>query len=80
MTIPFVKAHGAHNDFLLTWRTQLPANAGDPVQLSQAICHRNTGVGADGWIILSESTEADAAIELWNSDGSRREISGHGPR
>ncbi len=80
MKIPFVKAHGAHNDFLLTWRNQLPANAGDPVQLSQAICHRNTGVGADGWIILSEAADADAAIELWNSDGSRSEISGNGTR
>ncbi len=80
MNISFVKAHGAQNDFLLTWRSQLPANAGDPVQLSQAICHRNTGVGADGWIILSDATEADAAIELWNSDGSRSEISGNGTR
>jgi diaminopimelate epimerase len=80
MNIPFVKAHGAHNDFLLTWCAQLPANAGSPVELSQAICNRNTGVGADGWIILSEDSAADAAIELWNSDGSRSEISGNGTR
>ncbi len=80
MNIPFVKAHGARNDFLLTWRHQLPAGAGDPVELSGAICERNTGVGADGWIILSETPDADAAIELWNSDGSRSEISGNGTR
>lgn len=87
MNIPFVKAHGAHNDFLLTWRSQLPANARNPVDLSQAICNRYTGVGADGWIILNEaadaldeSSSADAAIELWNSDGSRSEISGNGTR
>ena len=48
MNIPFVKAHGARNDFLLTWRSQLPANAGAAVDLSQAICNRYTGVGADG--------------------------------
>ena len=24
MKIPFTKAHGAHNDFLLTWRDRLP--------------------------------------------------------
>jgi diaminopimelate epimerase len=80
MTIPFVKAHGARNDFLLTWRSQLPANVGNPVDVSQAICNRYTGVGADGWIILSDGLEADAAIELWNSDGSRSEISGNGTR
>ncbi len=80
MTIPFIKAHGARNDFLLTWRGQLPANAGSSVDLSQAICNRYTGVGADGWIILDEAPDADAAIELWNSDGSRSEISGNGTR
>jgi diaminopimelate epimerase len=80
VNIPFVKAHGARNDFLLTWRHQLPADAGDPVELSRAICNRNTGAGADGWIILDESPDAQAAIELWNSDGSRSEISGNGTR
>ena len=80
MTIPFVKAHGARNDFLLTWRSQLPANAGNSVDLSQAICNRYTGVGADGWILLDPAPNADAAIELWNSDGSRSEISGNGTR
>jgi len=80
VTIPFVKAHGARNDFLLTWRNQIPADAGSSVDLSQAICNRYTGVGADGWIILSDAPNSDAAIELWNSDGSRSEISGNGTR
>src|SRR4051812_23065298 len=80
MNIPFVKAHGAHNDFLLTWRSHLSAKAGAAEDLSRAICNRYTGVGADGWIILTEDSGADAAIELWNSDGSRSEISGNGTR
>ncbi len=78
MTIPFTKAHGARNDFLLTWREKLPAPA--TPELARAICQRHTGAGADGWIILSPSPEADAAIDLWNSDGSRSEISGNGTR
>ncbi len=81
MKIPFTKAHGARNDFLLTWRDQLPAGAGDPAALARALCERHTGVGADGWIILSSGeADADAAIELWNSDGSFSEISGNGTR
>ncbi len=80
MNIPFVKAHGARNDFLLTWRDQIPANAGSSAELAVSICQRNVGVGADGWIILDPATGADAAIELWNSDGSRSEISGNGTR
>jgi len=79
--IPFTKAHGARNDFLLTWRAQLPESAGDPASLARAICHRHTGAGADGWILIANANmDAHAAIELWNSDGSRSEISGNGTR
>ena len=49
--------------------------------LARAICERHTGAGADGWILIDSGTEgAHAAIELWNSDGSRSEISGNGTR
>lgn len=77
MKIPFTKAHGARNDFLLTWRDELEIYA---PAVARAICDRHTGVGADGWIILSRTDDADAEIELWNSDGSLSEISGNGTR
>ena len=81
MKIPFAKTHGARNDFLLTWRDHLPVEAGDAATLARAICERHTGVGADGWILIGPGTEgAHASIELWNSDGSRSEISGNGTR
>ena len=56
--------------------------AGDPAALARAICDRHTGVGADGWIAdrTARVTMTPAAIELWNSDGSRSEISGNGTR
>jgi diaminopimelate epimerase len=79
MNIPFTKAHGARNDFLLTWRDQLPA-AFDAPSAAVAICDRHTGAGADGWLLVSQVESADGAIELWNSDGSRSEISGNGTR
>jgi diaminopimelate epimerase len=79
--IPFAKAHGARNDFLLTWRDGLPVQTFDAPALARAICDRHTGAGADGWIVIGPGTnEAHAAIELWNSDGSRSEISGNGTR
>jgi len=82
MKIPFTKAHGARNDFLLTWRDQLPAGLSDIARAAVAICDRYTGVGADGWLLISRRTgdAEDASIELWNSDGSRSEISGNGTR
>jgi diaminopimelate epimerase len=86
MKIPFTKAHGARNDFLLSWRDRLPPELVQSVGLdnyaaaARAICERNTGVGADGWLLMSRLETADCAIELWNSDGSRSEISGNGTR
>lgn len=79
MKIPFTKAHGARNDFLLTWHSDLE----DSVNLAEsarAICDRHTGVGADGWLLLAPAADADVAIELYNSDGSISEISGNGTR
>jgi diaminopimelate epimerase len=79
MTIPFVKAHGAKNDFLLTWASQAPRR--DLEKIAVAICDRNTGVGADGWMLVQPGdTEAYASIRLFNSDGSEPEMSGNGTR
>jgi diaminopimelate epimerase len=73
MTIPFTKAHGAGNDFLLSWAERVPA--GDFASLARAICNRHTGIGADGWILVRDHT-----IRLFNADGSEAEISGNGTR
>ena len=91
MIIPFTKAHGARNDFLLTWRDQLSPEFSDFVAAAIAICNRHTGVGADGWLLISAGgapgvaggapgVAMDGAIDLWNSDGSRSEMSGNGTR
>jgi diaminopimelate epimerase len=80
MTIPFTKAHGAKNDFLLTWDTDVPP--GDLPAHAVAICDRHTGIGADGWMLVSRPQDRDAegSIRLYNSDGSTAEISGNGTR
>jgi diaminopimelate epimerase len=80
MKIPFTKAHGAKNDFLLTWSSDLPE--GDLPAIARAICDRHTGIGADGWLIVNPPADAEAegAIQLFNSDGSVPEISGNGTR
>jgi diaminopimelate epimerase len=89
MTIPFIKLHGAKNDFLITPAAEVPIV--DPQQLAIAICDRYTGIGADGWMIFDRSgaygnepgntaAEYDAAIRLFNSDGSEPELSGNGTR
>ena len=80
MKIRFTKAHGAKNDFLLTWQADAPE--GDLPTIARAICDRHTGVGADGWMLVTPPTDGDAegTIQLFNSDGSTAEISGNGTR
>src|SRR5260370_2587072 len=74
MNIAFTKAHGAGNDFLLTWAEQIPV--GNDLQvIARAICDRHTGIGGDGWMLVR-----DTSIRLFNADGSEAEISGNGTR
>lgn len=78
--IPFTKAHGAKNDFLLTWAGDAPRFS--LPEAARAICDRHSGVGADGWLLVSPGKDGgfDGAIRLFNSDGSEAEISGNGTR
>lgn len=80
MKIPFSKLHGAQNDFLITSVEDAPGSGLEDIAI--AICNRHTGVGADGWIILdrTKSPGYDAAIRIFNSDGSEPEVSGNGTR
>jgi diaminopimelate epimerase len=80
MRIPFTKAHGARNDFLLTWESEAPDEGREAV--ARKICARHTGVGADGWMLVTPSAEPEiqGAIQLYNSDGSTAELSGNGTR
>jgi diaminopimelate epimerase len=80
MNIPFTKAHGALNDFLLTWQPDMLA-VSNLNALATAICHRNSGVGADGWLLVSPGEQgSDIRIRLFNPDGGEVEMSGNGTR
>lgn len=79
MRIPFTKAHGAGNDFLLTWAYEAPRE--DLPAVARALCDRHTGVGADGWLLIrAGGGDCDASIRLFNADGSEPELSGNGTR
>lgn len=73
------KHHGLGNDFLVLvdLDATVPVTAEDAV----ALCHRHTGVGADGLLRASRARDgADVAMRLWNADGSIAEMSGNGIR
>jgi diaminopimelate epimerase len=74
-SLTLTKLHGLGNDFLVL----LDLDGQQPVDGStaRALCHRSRGVGADG-LIRSTVHDGLATMELYNSDGSRAEMSGNG--
>jgi diaminopimelate epimerase len=75
--VKFVKMQGTGNDFLFV---ESQGENRDWVALSQAICDRHYGVGADGLIVVLPSVGADVRMRLFNADGSEAEVSGNGVR
>lgn len=74
----FSKWHALGNSYLLVERDEL-GRAVD-AELSRRLCDVRTGVGADGVLEVLELDGAEAAIAIWNPDGSRAEFSGNGTR
>jgi diaminopimelate epimerase len=78
-SLTLTKHHGLGNDFLvyLDGDGTVPLTA----ELARALCHRHTGVGADGVIRGTRGpAPADLTFELRNADGSAAEMSGNGMR
>ena len=82
VVIPFVKASACGNDFLLVAASSVD-NVLAPVNFSevtQRLCDRHEGIGADGVEWMYPHALADVEIRLINADGSDAEISGNGTR
>lgn len=74
----FTKAHGLGNDFILldnrdNGLVELPA-------LARRLCRRQTGIGADGLLLVQHSDVAAIRMRIFNSDGSEAEMCGNGIR
>jgi diaminopimelate epimerase len=80
-SIAFCKFHGFGNDYIVIEAESIHGSVPLP-DLAREICHRNTGVGADGIAVLSKLDEADADYfcEIVNPDGSVAGFSGNGTR
>jgi diaminopimelate epimerase len=73
----FSKLQATGNDFILVDARTMEA---EWPKLAPAMCDRHFGVGADGLILVQNSTSADLKMRLFNSDGSEAEVSGNGLR
>lgn len=74
----FLKAHASGNDFIVSY-IENHENY-DFQSISQKVCDRHFGIGANGLVILSglNPYENQVKFRIFNSDGSEAEVSGNG--
>jgi len=79
MNIDFIKMHGTGNDYIYLDLVKKKYNV-DISKLAQEMSPRHYGVGADGLILVMESTRCDFRMRMFNADGSEAEMCGNGIR
>lgn len=76
--LPFLKMHGTGNDFVvLDGRSQTLALT--EAQVTR-LADRHFGIGCDQLVVLERSDTAEAAMAIYNSDGSRIATCGNATR
>ena len=84
MKLPFVKYHGAGNDFILVDNRGDDRRIWDALEPGtiRALCARHHGIGADGIILAVKSDRAEVPYSMgyFNADGSPAEMCGNGLR
>lgn len=70
--LEFSKYHGCGNDFILIEETSYDLSV-----LAQKMCHRTTGIGADGLLVIQRKP---CRMRIFNSDGSEASMCGNGLR
>jgi diaminopimelate epimerase len=74
-SLKFSKMQGAGNDFVIVDARSLDM---DWKSLAVNVCRYHFGVGADGFILVMNSSEADLKMRVFNTDGSEPQICGNG--
>lgn len=79
-SIHFTKMHGAGNDFIVIDNRSLRLQDTEAVRLTQRLCPRRTGIGADGLVLLEPGHRTEFRMRHYNTDGSRATFCGNGAR
>jgi len=74
----FWKMHGLGNDYVVI--DDRDQKITDAAVLAKKLCERRFSVGADGLLLVYNSTVADVKMKIFNSDGSEAEMCGNGIR
>jgi diaminopimelate epimerase len=79
MIISFNKYQGAGNDFIIIDNRKGAFNPEDSGLINR-LCNRRFGIGADGLMLISTSSEYDYEMKYFNSDGLEGSLCGNGGR
>ena len=74
--LKFEKYHGTGNDFIIVENY----DGVTPSKLTQKMCERHFGIGADGLMCVESSEIADVKMGFYNADGSIAPMCGNGIR
>jgi carbamoyl-phosphate synthase large subunit len=74
----FVKMRGSGNDYI--YFDCFDQTVDSPESVSVQISSRRFGVGADGIVLIMPHESADAAMRMFNSDGTEAELAGNALR
>ncbi len=76
--VTFTKMHGLGNDYICINCLENILAENKLPQIARYMCNRNFGIGADGLILVQESSVADIKMRIFNKDGSEAEMCGNG--
>jgi len=76
----FWKMHGLGNDYIVIDNRDGNIPEDRLSTLAQRLCRRRFSVGADGLLLVYNSSVADAKMRIFNADGSEAEMCGNGIR
>jgi diaminopimelate epimerase len=79
MNFNFDKYQGAGNDFIMIDDRSAIFPEGNASIINQ-LCNRHVGIGADGLILLQNSTKGDFKMCYFNADGNPGSLCGNGSR
>jgi len=76
----FWKMHGLGNDYVVMDNRDGKIVGVAATELARKLCKRRFSIGADGLLLVSNSSVADVKMRIFNADGSEAEMCGNGIR